>query len=341
MPATRYDSYESGGGDYEDNPELILTTYATMEAEVGRTFGASSQYGQSLGVRWDDVEVIDGCLYVDPEKQKFKLFSWKESNDMSPAERLERGEEPSADDANDFIRKSYAGNEKEYELVAARVEEIIGEDGDVIVEASSKRRDFEFTEDGVEFEDYTDLGGDRIELDNSFLTWFDAGDNGPTITAQNVAEVLTEYGDGAVVDDEDAHNWLTDTTGNDILRDDLEGRRIEYFAVQRQGENYMYNVPVILDVETGEQIQPNNQGDGDTGNSDPSESEAVQEAASLDEGDYPEPLADFLSTAPNLNLTEDRANALLDDLVESADNALTEDMLDDYGGREALIAEAV
>lgn len=343
MPATRYDDYESDSSDYEDSPEWKFGTYATIETTVDSVFGTATEYGNSLGIEFHDIELIDGCLYADPEKHKFKLFSWQESNDMAPVERLERGEDPDADDAADFIRKTYVGNEKEYELVAARVDEVVDDDGEVIVEADSKQRSVEFGDEpgDVEFGDWEDLGGDTVEWDHGAVAWYSGGENGPSVSSRTLAETLTRYGENAVVDEDDVHNWLTDVSGTDMLRPDLNDRRIRFFIVTRTGEDYTYNLPIIEDVETGEQIRPNNSGGGDTGNSSSSDSDAVAEAAALDEGDYPEPLADFLSTAPNLNMNEDRANALLDDLVESSDNALTEDMLDDYGGRDTLIADVV
>lgn len=340
MPQTRYDSYDSGA-DYEQNPEIIVSTYATVETDIGRVFGASSQYGQSLGVNFADVELIDGCLYADVDKQKFKLFSWRSANDMSPAELHERGEDPSADDASDLIRKTYAGNEKEYELVAARVEEVTDDDGNVLVEASSKVRDVEFTGDDAEFGDWEDYGGDPVDI-GSFVSWFGASDNGVSVTSRSLAETLTEYGENAIVDEDDPHNWLTDTSGDDILRDDLEGRRVEFFVVTRDGDQYTYNLPILIDTSTGERVQPNNRSGGDSGNSSsPSDNDAVQEAEAADEGDYPEPIADFLGSAQGLNLTEERAEKLLTDLIESDDNAMTAEMVDDYGGMDTLIAKVI
>lgn len=342
MPTTRYDSYEEGGGDYEEDTEIIFTTYCTVEADIDRVFGAGSEYGDSLGVNFTDVEIIDGCLYADLEKQKFKLFSWTESNDLSPAERFERGDEPSAEDASEMIRKNYAGNEKEYELVAARVDEVVDEDGDVLVEADSIQRTIEFGDEGeAEFGEWEDLDGDTPTIDN-VVSWFSGGDNGPSVTAVNLAETLTHYGDNAVVDEDDVFGWLADTTGDDILRDDLEDRRIEFFVVSRDGEDYTYNFPVVKDVETGEQIRPNNRStESDTGNSDSAESEAIQAAAELDAGDYPEPIADFLQSGDQLNLTEERADNLLDELMGSDDNAMTTEMVEDHGGKEALIEQVV
>lgn len=328
-----YNQYEESGASTENRPELIFTPYSTVEASLSSTFGTSSEYGQSLGITFDDVEVVDGCLYVDADKQKFKLFSWQGANDMSPVERLNRDEDPSADDASDFIRKTYAGNDKEYELVGARVPEIADEDGDVLVEPSSKVRDVEFTSDGTEFGDFEDLGGDTIDF-KDVIAWYDGStDNGASISAQSLAETLTVYGDRAVTNEDDIHGWLNDSSGENVLREELQDRRVRFFTVTRDGDNYTYNLPIVEDVETGEQIRPNNHED------DPSDNDAVREAAAADERSYPEPIADFINSGRDLGLNRDRAGGLLDELVSDNDNALTEEMIEDNGGRDHLVEQ--
>lgn len=343
---SHYDNYENGSsGSSDNNPELIFTTYSTVEFNLTSAFGTESEYGQSLGIAFEDTELVDGCLYADVEKEKFKLFSWQESNDMSPAERFDRGEEPSADDASDFIRKTYANNDKEYELVAARVQEVTDEDGEVVVEASSKRRDIDFLGDNeADFGEWEDLGGDTVEI-GDFVSWYNGtADNGPSTSAKNLAETLTVYGDRAVQDEDDIFNWLNDDSGSDILRDELNGRRVRFFTVTRPGENYSYNLPIIEDVETGQRIRPNNYdddsgSDGGTGNSNSGveESDAVQEAAELDEQSYPEPIADFISSGRRLELTEERAENLLDEMIADDDNSLTGEMVSDNGGRQQIV----
>lgn len=333
------DSADTG----DEEPELIVTTYATFEGNLASAFGTDGNFGQSLGVVFEDIEVIDGCLYADPEKEKFKLFSWQESNDMSPQERLERGEEPSADDAKDFIRKSYAGNSKEYELVAARVPEITDDDGEVLVEASSKHREPTFTPDGVEFSDWTDVGGDTIPFGDAITWWGGSQDHGPSVSSQSLAETLTKYGEAAVVSEDDNSNWLKDSTATNVLRDDLQDERVQFFIVQRDGENHPYNVPIVVDTDTGSRIQPNNRMDEDASEELAPPETGGDSGNSHKAGDqtYPEPLADFIRDGSNLSLDEDRADKLLDDLVSDSDNALTEEMIDDHGGRSDIIQQVV
>lgn len=335
---SRYDQYEDDGNSSENNPEIIFTTYAEVEAEIGSVFGASSQYGESLGVNYEEVELVDGCLYYDGDKDKYKLFSWQESNDLSPEDRYEKsGEVPTADDASDFITKTYFGKTKEYELAAARVPEVTDEDGDVVFEASSKVRE---VQGGGEFGEWEDLGEDRVPL-GDFLSWHDGNDEyGPGVVARELSETLTQYGEDAVTSEDDIHNWLADTSGDNVLREDLEGRRVRFFIIRKEGDDNPYNLPVVEDLSTGEQIKPNNrQQEGGTGNSDSAigESDAVQEAAELDAQSYPEPIANFISSGKGLDLTEERAVTLLTELIQDDDNALTSEMVTEHGGREVLV----
>lgn len=331
-----YNAYDTtdGGSDYDDDPspELITTPYAAFEGELAAVFGTESQFGQSLGIAFENIEVTDGCLYVDPEKEKFKLFSWKKANDMSPQERFDRGEEPSVDDANDFMRKSYAGNDKEYELVAARISEVEDDDGNVIVESASKTRQVTFEGDGeVSFTDYEYLDGDIIPFGDVIMWYNGSTENGPSVSARSLAETLTEYGENAVDDEDDLYNWLNDATGSNVARDDFAGERVRFFTVSREGEDYTYNLPIVEDLSTGSRIQPNNRVADDD-----SESGDVPDSAS-----YAEPVADFISSGERLDLDEDRAESLLTDLVNDADNSLTEELVEDAGGRDALVQQVV
>lgn len=340
--STNYAEYESGNSaDFEEAPELILTPYATFEGEVATTFGTSSEYGQSLGVVWEEIEILDGVLYADPEKHKYKLFSWQESNDLSPAERYERGDDPHAEDARDVITKTYFGEDKTYELVAARVPEVTDESGDVVVEPSSVQRDVEFgdAEGEIEFGDFEDLGGDPVEFERA-LIWNGAQkDNGANTVSQVTAETLTNYGENAVLDAGDYQNWLIDTSKTNILRDDLDGKRITHFLVKKPGEDYSYNYPVFEDANSGVQIPPDNRPEGGSEAEQAGDSEEAQAAAEADSGSWPEPVADYIESSSRLDLTEERAANLLDDLIDDEDNSLTIEMVEDVGGREALVGQ--
>lgn len=324
---------DNSGNDNERSPELITTPYSMFEGRLGAVFGTDSDFGDSLGIAVEDITVIDGCLYVDADKEKFKLFSWQEANDMSPDERVERGEEPHATDANDFMRKKYAGNEKEYELVAARVPPVEDEDGEVVVEPSSRTRNVTFTGDGVEFSEYEDLGGDVVPFGDVIMWYNGSQENGPSVSARSLAETLTEYGENAVADEDTIFGWLTDTSGSNIVRDDLADEQLRFFTVTREGENFTYNLPIVEDIGTGSRIYPNNRMEDEEGDSD---SGGIPDSAS-----YAEPVADFLQSGERLELTEGRAGELLDDLAADDDNALNEELIEEAGGRDHLVEQVV
>lgn len=333
---SKYDSYsgDSGSNGY-DNIELRFTPFTTVNVDVDRVFGSESQFGQSLGVNFENVELEDGALYVDPEKEVYKLFSWKDVAGLSISESLERGKEPTAADAPEIENKTYVGNDKTYELVAARVPEVTDPDGEVVLEATSRRRDVEVNDDEtIDAGDWEDLDGDLVEI-GSTITWYNGSEEyGPSASAKSMLETLTTFGSNAVVDENDLYNWVPDTSGENILRDDLKDRRLRFFTVTKESENgYTYHDPIFEDLETGEQVTPNNR---------ETESDAMADAREADSGGtYPEPVADFVSSGANLNLTRDRAANLLDELLEDEDNSLTEGMLEDSGGRDAIIEEVL
>lgn len=354
MTQSKYDSYGSTGGSssgsQSENVELLYTPEASFEGTLSRVFGTSSQYGQSLGVVWEDVEITDGCLYYDVEKDKYKLFSWKKAAGMSPGDAIERGTTLTTDDADDTMTKTYAGNDKTYDLIAAVVEEV-EDDGEVLIEADSKSREV-LTPGEYDFSEWTDHGGDPVPFEDDMLSWYDGSEEyGPGTAAKGVAETLSEYGEDMVVDEDDIHGWLADDSGNNIVRDDLEGMRMEHFLTVATSESgFNYHVPHFIDVENGIEVVPDNRDDGgseadDTearasgggsGNSD-SGSALVQAA----DNTYPEPVADFIQSAQSLELDPDRASDLLDDMIGDGDTALTSEMVDEAGGRGVVIEEVV
>lgn len=339
---SKYDSYESSStgsdsGSYE-NIELRFTPFTSVVGVIDRAFGSSSEFGQSLGINFRDLKLEDGGLYVDPEKDVYKLFSWEDLTGLSVYEALDRGQEPSADDAPDVETKNYAGNKKTYELVAARVPEVT-DDGDIVLEASSGQRDVEVMDDGsLERGEWEDLGGDMVEIGDT-ITWYNGSDEyGPSASSKSMLETVTQFGSGAVVDEDDLYNWVPDTSGENILRDDLEDRQVRFFTVTRESSNgFTYHDPVLEDLSTDAQITPNNRGEAN-------ESDAMADAREADRqerGSFPEPVADYISSGKNLNLTEDRAENLLDELLADSDNPLSEDHIADSGGRDAVIQEVV
>lgn len=274
MVQSKYDRYSGSSSssdsstDYDnENIQFKFTPYASFEAEVTRVFGTETPYGDSLGVVFDDVEITDGVLYLDSDKEVLKLFSWEQSTGFSIMEALERGEAPDIDDAPDPLAQTYGDTKKRYRLVGAVIEEVV-DDGETLIDAQSKVRDYSF-EDGepVMGDEFEDLGGDPITIDRELISWQGASDDGPTSAATRFTALLTEKGPDMIGDDETIE-WLNDTSGTDVLRDDLDGRRVEVFLTEETSDESgrTWYRPTVIDTKTEQAIGYNNADDGDSGN---------------------------------------------------------------------------
>lgn len=321
------DSNDNSGNSGDDNGEpdlnLTITPYAPIEGDLVRVFGNSNAWGQSLGVAMENVELVDGVLYHDPEKGKHKVFNWEDVVGVMPSEE----NEVSADDANDFLVKNYGGTKKRYELV----ESIVMANGD-----------------------------DPVPIGNVIM-WYGGSDQyGPKSASKTLAKILTTYGRDAVISEEDCveekwvHGWLSDDSGENILRPDLEGRRFGFFEVKKQSNqsDRKYHHPIVKDVATGAEVTVQNTSEGQqstlegTAGEGEAEPEAVTDggpsaAPSAENESVPEAIEDFISTARTLGYDEDRNRAatLLTDLIGDAGNDLTANMVSEFGGEEAVLDE--
>jgi hypothetical protein len=69
------------------------------------------------------------------------------------------------------------------------------------------------------------------------------------------------------------------------------------------------------------------------------EPEAVADGGPAAAEEVPAAIEDFISTCQTLGYDdEEKASALLGDLVEDAGNDLTENLVEDFGGEEAVVA---
>lgn len=301
----------SSGGDSPDK-NLTMVPHAAIEGDLVKVFGNENQFGQSLGLSWENVELVDGCLYYDPEKNKHKVFPWKDVVGIAPGDG-----DISADDANQFLVKNYGTTEKRYELVEAVVPE----------------------------ED------EPVDIGNAIMWYSGSDEYGPKSASKTLAKILTQQGRDMVIDEEDCSaesyikGWLRDTSASNVLRSDLEGRRFAFFEVKKQSNqsDRQYHHPIVVDTQTGAQVTVQNATDETQGTLDGDSDDEGGENDGDDTGAaeaVPEPIADFTSTCESLGFTDrDRAATLLSDLIADEGNDLTADMVDDFGGEDAVLDE--
>jgi hypothetical protein len=312
------DNNDGGYDDGEEDKNLILTPYAEIEGDLEKVFGNDNSFGQSLGISWENVELVDGCLYYDSEKNKYKVFAWKDVVGMNPGQG-----DFSADDANQFLVKNYGGTEKRYELEVA-----VHPDQDEPVA----------------------IGG--------AIMWYGGSDEyGPKSASKTLAQILTQPGREMVVRDADGNvsgdnkNWLTETSAADVTRSDLKGRRFAFFEIKKDSNSSdrKFHHPIVEDTATGTQVTANNNSDeGETQGTLEGDSEAETAAATdggapaaQTEAGVPEPITDFVSSVGQFDdFTRERAANLLEDFIGDDGLPLTQDLVDEFGGEEAVLSEA-
>lgn len=300
----------SSGGSGGDDLNLTMVPHAAIEGDLVKVFGNDNSFGQSLGIAWENVELVDGCLYYDSDTDKHKIFPWKDVVGIEP----EEADNLTADDANQYLVKNYGTTEKRYELVEAVVPEV----------------------------------DEPVEIGDAVMWYSGSEDYGPKSASRTLAQILTTLGRDMVIDEEDSpaekyiKGWLRDTSATDVTRDDLSGRRFAFFEVKKQSNqsDRQYHHPIVVDVQTGAQVTVANatddEGDDTSGTLD-DDSEPVGASGG---SDVPEPIEDFISTCDSLGFTDrDRAATLLGDLVSDSGNDLTADMIDDFGGEDAVLDE--
>lgn len=381
----------SGSQNNDEDKNLTLTPHAEIEGKLVKVFGNNNRFGHSLGISWEDVKLVDGCLYHDPDKDNYKVFSWKDVVGMAPGQG-----EFSSDDANQYLVKNYGGTEKRYELVEA-----VHPDHD-----------------------------EPVPIGNAIMWYGGSSAYGPKSASKTLSKVLTERGSDMMVEEDDWYEslstadqrradlptddddhlswvtgWLSDTSGNDMTRSDLKGRRFAFFEVKRksnQSDRHFHH-PIVEDAVTGTQVAVNNRVSESADEDAESAAKAVADGgattatsgtsgtlddsddrrAELEAMDYPdlqtlgaetegavgngtteeiidsiidaeggvpaaqseagvpEPISDFVSSVGQFSdFTQERAETLLDDFITDDGLPLTQDLVDDFGGKDAVLAEA-
>lgn len=332
-----YDKYDNGGSsgnnsddnDDDDRTTLSMSPYAMIEVTQKDVYVGNGDWQQSLGVQYDDVEIIDGVIYENPDNGNLKVFAWKDILGKNPMERYENGTETHATEAREVNPMSFGGTQINYELRVARVPEI-EVDGEVVVESSA------VVYDG---DDMEEIDPDNVGIGN-VIVWNKAGEHGATSKCKAIAKRVTLQGPDILNDVDDRFNWLNKENGN-IVRPEIEDRRFRYWQEQRDGEEHQFTMPVFEDVDLGNNLGVNNDNGGDNGSSSSDNAASEDTSGALEEGsEYPQPIQDFINVASNGNLPEESAEEYLEDLISDDDNPLTQDVAEEYGGLEGIMSEA-
>jgi len=316
----KYASYgdESGdnsgsSGDYGDDEQLTFkwNINATFRGVLDSVFGADTQYGQTLGLKFRDAKVVDGVLMArlndDGNRDgTVKLLPWSSMP-------VRQDGDISADDAPELYTEDILGNTYRYELLAARVE---GEDG----------------------------GADPVEIGADIVLW-EGGGKAPSATAKVMAQIFTQAGPDVIVDRDDINNWLT--VNNIDARPELLDREFDVFKVEKKGEEHSFHSPIVVDTKTQEQVKVSQRAEGSTSGSSDSASEASGTSENGDTGsDAPVgngvmagPVVDFVEFCTDFGL-DDEAQILdnLHDMAGDSSNDLTKVMVDE-AGEDAILAE--
>lgn len=379
---------DSGGKDYPEDKNLTLTPYAEIQGALVKVFGNENFYGHSLGISWEDVQLTNGCLYHDPDKDNYKIFSWKAVVGMDPGEG-----DFDAGDANKFLMKTYGSTEKRYELVEA-----VHPDKD-----------------------------DPVEIGNAVMWYSGSNAHGPKSASKTLSKILTDKGRDMFVEEDDWYDglsasdqkladldpthedhlswitgWLSDTSNENRLRSDLEGRRFNFFEVKKDSNNSdrKYHHPIVEDAQTETLVAMDNDasdssgekassetsgtldgsGEGETATATDGGQSRREELEAMDYSDLqslgsetegatgsgstediiqgildaedgvpaaqtqsgvPEAITDFVSSVGQFSdFTRDRAETLLEDFITDDGLPLTQDLVDDFGGNDAVLAEA-
>lgn len=323
MANSKYNSYGNGsgstsgssdsGGDYEPDTVLKWKPHATFRAVLDSLHSADNHWGQSLGIKFTDGKLVDGVLMErisngEPDGT-IKLFPWESMP-------VVLGDDLSADDAPEVFTEEFGGKTYRYQLVGARVEE--GED-----EAADPEEPIEI--------------GD-------FIMW-ESGGQSPSASAKIFAQMFTAAGRDVIVDREDINNWLD--TNNVNLRADLIGREVDVFKVTREGDEYEYHSPVVIDTKTGSQVMMDNAVDGDSPAAEAAQTdggatpvpEQSNESEEVDVGAFPDPVADFVEFCRDFSLDdEEQILTNLREMAEEDENSLSPEMVEAVGEDEIVVA---
>lgn len=314
-----YSNHEGGNGNGNDDYTLSTMTYAAIDGDFDGIRIGNSDFGQSIGERYENVALVDGALYVrqdDPDK--LKLFSWaslgydSEEDDFGPDVAPNRNSE------------NYGGTTYTYELVAARV----ASTGEVVIEGT----------DGMDIEE-NDEGFPQF---GSVVIWNGgSADSGPNSTAKTAARTLSNMGRASVVDEDDHYNWLHEDVE---AREEVQGERIRRFKVEREGEEYSFYTPVFIHKKFDERLSiPNDGGQSSDDTSSQSQEEetssssssgvaAAAQQATSNGSAFPAEIDDIIDYCAEEGITDrDDVTGTLQVMANNPDSAIDMTMIEEAG----------
>lgn len=276
-------------GDYDYHPRLYNTEETVVEGDLGNFFTLEhDDYGQTLILFLDDVEIVQGALYDKDQsddnqikENKVKLFNFDSLG--YDVEEIENGD-LSLGDLPPRKTQSAFGNNMRFEYMGSRI------DGDDPV---------------VDNPDTLKFPTMRIFYNPSTQE----GNEGPSAIAKRIVKLLAEGGAGDLNDEnlDQIHNW---TDSYVRIADDLKGRRVQMWHEKREGDEYNYNHQQIKDVETGDLLEVRNGGE-----------EADSQAADADDSS-----SDAGAAADGSGAVDDQLAAMEDELAGDDEDGFSDEM---------------
>lgn len=275
------DSTDSGNNDGDDQT-LKITSYAAIDGVLEGVFPSSSDYGQSIALRMDDVELVDGALY-DRGDGTYKLFSW---------DALGLGEDALGDDevltedmAPSRYSETFGQTTYSYKLIGSRVDDV-------------------------------DESGDTVPVGN-IIMFEGASEYGPNSSAKTISRTLSDKGRDAVVDEDDQFNWLDESIE---LRSDLEGVEVRYFKIQRPGEEYSFDLPVFTHMGLNERITIDRTSPTESSEESSVDSSESETTPSEDSEAFSDDVQEFVDELGPMGITEPaKIKRMLESMAQSED----------------------
>lgn len=317
---SKYDNFGGDGngnnnGDDYDDKNLKVEAPCKVRATLDSVFTSQSPYGQSLGINFKDVSVVDGILSHslkdengdpdqtgEPDEGVFKVLSWQAESSIPVIQ-----EDTTPDDLPEIVQRNYVGDNYYYDVQGARLEE---------------------DPDGV---GNPNVPEDKIPVHGSMVYFAGANSNGPKSASKTLSKILCAQGNDVVIDEDSQDEWVDPDAA---LREDLVGREIILVMTTRKSDETgrNFNHPFVLDAKTEVPIFVSNE----VPEEEEEESEEVEEEESEEASGVPDDVQSFYDTCNELGIDNEKAvTDLLTEMVDDGD--VSEDEVEEVGGKDEVI----